>query len=440
MKVIKNIKKISFHTLGCKLNQAETDALSTEFSKAGYEIVPFRQASDVTVINTCTVTNEADSKSRQAIRTAVRSSPEGRIVAMGCYAQISPRELAGIEGVDLILGTGEKYRLLDHLKQLEAGKPEQPLMMISSTGEEAEYDQATFISATGRTRAYLKIQEGCNYFCSYCIIPFARGRARSSKLENAVTEARQLVENGFKELVLTGINIGTWDDGDYTLEDILEELSAVPGLARLRISSIEPNTISNRLLELVAGKENICNHLHVPLQSGADSVLERMQRKYTMQDYYHLVERIDKTGGNIALGTDLITGFPGETEAEFTATIEAVTALPFTYLHIFRYSRRDGTVAARLPLPVDYHVAKKRAAILREIGQKKKAEFARRFCGIIQPVLFEKRRKDGLFSGMTDRYIRVLVPSDRDLTNQILPVKLEQEVRGEGLGKLAVVP
>ena len=418
------IKTVSFHTLGCKLNQAETDAIAADFQSQGYKIVPFRKAADLIVINTCTVTDKADSKSRQMIRNAIKASPQGRIVAMGCYAQIRPEELSAIDGIDMVLGTNEKYHLLQFLKELESGNHVEPLVYVNDIGDITNYHESPFISATGRTRAYLKIQEGCDYYCSYCIIPFARGKARSRPFYDCLNEARSLVEKGYRELILTGINVGTWHEDDRQLADLLDGLSSVAGLERIRVSSIEPNTVSERLLEMVAERDNICPHLHIPLQSGSPAVLRRMRRKYLLLDYYGLAERIAKIAPDIAWGTDIITGFPGETEDEFQQTISAIQELPFTYLHIFRYSERYGTIASKLPGKVDFQVKKKRAVILRELSTKKKRKYIQKYIGRDQLVLFETTDTQGLFTGMTPNYMRVKVESDQALTNTIQTVKI----------------
>ena len=436
MKNQSQIKTVSFHTLGCKLNQSETDAIAADFRRNGFELVPFRSAADLTVINTCTVTNEADSKSRQIIRSAIKASPQGRIVAMGCYAQINPEDLSSIAGVDMILGTNEKYRLLEYITQLET-KVAKPLVYVNESGDIENYRESEFISATGRTRAYLKIQEGCDYFCSYCIIPFARGKARSRQMSECLTEAKSLVDRGYRELVLTGINIGTWQDGSNKLADLLERLSIIPGLDRIRISSIEPNTISDDLLQLLAERPTICPHLHIPLQSGSPAVLNRMRRKYQLAEYFELASRIGSILPDVAWGTDLIVGFPGETEAEFAETLAVVERLPFSYLHIFRYSERDGTIAVKLPNRVDFHIKKKRASILREMGAKKQQVYNRRFLNTVQPVLFETIGKDDLVSGMTPNYIRVKMAGDESFKNTISPVLLTQDCGNYLMGEIS---
>ncbi len=432
------IKTVSFHTLGCKLNQAETDAIATDFKAQGYSIVPFRQAADLTVINTCTVTDKADSKSRQVIRNAIQASPQGRIVAMGCYAQIRPEDLAAIDGIDLVLGINEKYRLLQYLEEFNNSEKSEPLVYVNATGDIENYNETGFISATGRTRAYLKIQEGCDYYCSYCIIPFARGKARSRPYQDCLDEALKLVDQGYRELILTGINVGTWQHEEQKLAELLAGLSQISGLERLRLSSIEPNTVSDRLLDIIAERTNICPHLHIPLQSGSPTVLQRMRRKYQLDEYYQLAERIANRIPGIAWGTDLIAGFPGETEQEFLSTVAIVEELPFTYLHIFRYSGREGTVASKLSDQVDFHVKKERAAILRELGVKKSQQYISDYLGTIQPVLFESLDNREYSTGMTPNYIRVKIAGSDDYTNTVRLVRLK-EFAGAGVSGEVIV-
>ncbi len=406
------IRRVSFHTLGCKLNQAETAAIAALFARQGYEVVPFRQEADLTYINTCTVTNEADAKSRQTIRQAVQASPGGRVVAVGCYAQVKPEEVAGLDGVDMVLGTHEKYQIFDLLDRLEEGHRGGPLVLVSDTGDIETYDESPFISATSRTRAFLKVQEGCDYGCSYCIIPAARGRARSRPLASCLAEVRRLVAEGYREVVLTGVNIGTWVDGDRRFHHLLAKVSETSGLRRIRISSIEPNLVTDELLKVVAGSENICPHFHVPLQHASDRILRAMRRRYTMADYRRVMERITAALPGAAIGADVIVGFPGETDADFKQLAHALTELPTSYHHIFRYSERAGTVAVKLTDPVDPVLRKERSAVLREISRKKEQTYAQRFVGRIKEVYFEQSITAGGWEGMTDNYLRVRVPGN----------------------------
>jgi threonylcarbamoyladenosine tRNA methylthiotransferase MtaB len=435
LKKQQKIKTVSFHTLGCKLNQAETNSIRSKFIDNGFTIVPFKATADLTIINTCTVTNSADSKSRQAIRTAIKSSPNGRVVAMGCYSQIKPKELGEINGIDMILGNQEKYKIFSLINQLETDTLEAPLIYVSNYDEIEVYEDLPFILSTGRTRAFLKIQEGCDYFCSYCIIPFARGKARSRKLQSTIDEAKRLVDNGYQELVLTGINIGTWNDNGFSLIDLLEHLSDIEGVKRIRISSIEPNTVTDDLLHLISGRENICNHLHIPLQSGSQTVLERMGRKYIISDYIDLVSRVNSIIPNVGLGTDIIVGFPGESKKEFMETNQFIEENPFSYLHVFRYSERTGTKASQMLNKVSAKEMKKRSVFLHKMGEKKQSFFNDRFINHTVPVLFETR-KGGRITGLTENNIRVIVKSSDIKQNTIRFVKLVENIGNEVLGRL----
>ncbi len=431
------IRRVSFHTLGCKLNQAETASIAAGFRERGCQVVPFRQAADLTFINTCTVTGEADAKCRQAIRQARAASPMGRLVVAGCYAQIKPQEIAALEGVDLILGSREKYRVLELLEQLENGGGQRPLVYLDGRGEIEAYDESPFISATSRTRAFLKVQDGCDYTCSYCIIPAARGRARSRPLEDCLSEARRLMDSGYRELVLTGVNIGTWREGESVFHDLLARISETEGLRRLRISSIEPELITARMLEVMAQRENICPHLHLPLQHASDRILGAMRRRYSFGDYQATLERVVTAVPGIAVGTDLIVGFPGETEDEFNQLAEAVSALPLTYHHIFRYSEREGTVAARLEGSVDPKERKRRSGLLRAISHRKREAYALGFIGQTREVYFEGDPRDGQWEGLTDNYLRVRMASTGSGRDPFQEVRLQQ-LEGEVLQGIPV--
>ena len=434
---LESIRTVSFHTLGCKLNQAETAAIAARFKERGCQVVPFRQAADLTFINTCTVTGEADAKSRQAIRQARAASPGGRLVVAGCYAQLKPDEIAALEGVDLILGNREKYRVLELLEQLERGGGERPLVYVDGLDEVETYDESPFISSTGRTRAFLKVQDGCDYHCSFCIIPAARGRARSRSLHGCLSEARRLVDAGYRELVLTGVNIGTWREGDLVFHDLLASISETEGLRRLRISSIEPQLVTSRMLEIMAGRENICPHLHLPLQHASDRILGAMRRRYSLRDYQDTLERVMTALPEAAVGADIIVGFPGETEDEFNQLAQAVSALPLTYHHIFRYSERQGTVAACLEGSVDPRERKRRSALLRAISRRKREAYALSFIGRTREVYFEGRPRNGQWEGLTDNYLRVRVANTGSGREPFQLVRLQQ-LQGEVLQGTAV--
>ncbi|UCH09696.1 MAG: tRNA (N(6)-L-threonylcarbamoyladenosine(37)-C(2))-methylthiotransferase MtaB [Fidelibacterota bacterium] len=404
------IRRVSFHTLGCKLNQAETDAIAALFGERGYQVVPFRQEADLTFINTCTVTGEADAKSRQVIRQAAEASPQGKIVAAGCFAQVSPEQVAALEGVDLVLGTREKYQVIELLALLDGGKPEEPLVRVGDVAEVETWDESPFIAATERHRAFLKVQEGCDYACSYCIVPAARGHGRSRPLKDCLAEARRLVAEGYRELVLTGVNLGTWEEGEGCFHDLLAAVSEVEGLQRIRVSSVEPNLITDEFIRLVTEQENIAPHFHVPLQHASDRVLKAMRRRYRMSDYRAVVERIAESVPDAAIGADVMVGFPGETEEDFQILADAVTTLPLTYHHIFRYSERAGTVAALLGNRVDPAERKRRSAVLHEISRKRRESVMRGSLGQTRQVHFERGDGHGRWEGLTDNYLRVQVP------------------------------
>ena len=421
-----SIKTASFHTLGCKLNQAETDSLAEQFRNAGITVVPFRQPADLTVINTCTVTNEADAKSRQAIRKAIRSSPRGRIAAVGCYAQVSPDQLTALNGVDLVLGTRDKHNILQVLSDYESGGTVEPLIMVTPAGEIDTYDNRPFVAATSRSRAFLKVQDGCDYTCSYCIVPAARGRGRSRPLEACLDEARKLVDRGYLELVLTGVNIGSWRDGKHTFQALLDRLSRLSDEARIRISSIEPNLLTPELLQLMNERRNICPHFHIPLQHASDRILASMRRRYSFSDFADLVTHITSLNPDAAVGTDVIVGFPGETDEDFNILADALAALPLSYHHIFRYSERMGTAAANLPGQLAPQIRKERSSILHEISRKKKREYGRRFIGKTVEVYFEQNAgSENEHEGVSPNYLRVSVTSPGDLKRTIRPVKLD---------------
>lgn len=421
------IRTASYKTLGCKLNQAETDAIRVKLESLGITSKPFGESVDLTVVNTCCVTNEADGKSRNAIRQAIRHSQNGRIVVTGCYAQISPEQIQAIDGVDLVLGSDEKFRISDHLQKIEVGKLEAPLAFVNAKGDLETVTDAGFMAATTRTRAFLKIQDGCNYYCTYCIIPFARGRARSRGFQETVDEAKRLVDNGYQEVTVTGVNIGTYQSPDSMQRDfvqLMEALERVEGLKRIRISSIEPNTVSRSLLELIRDSKVFCPHMHIPLQSGSAAILKGMKRHYSLRDFDHLMVQFQELLPQASLGTDVIVGFPGETEDHFQETIDYLEQHPFTYLHVFRFSARSGTFAARLKDPVTKQTAQNRSRILQELSRKMRSRFAASFIGSKQPVLFEEQDENGFYCGLTPHYLRVRVASEQLLQNQILPVEL----------------
>jgi threonylcarbamoyladenosine tRNA methylthiotransferase MtaB len=414
--------RASLHTLGCRLNQAETAIIAKTLSFRGYEIVEFGEPADLTVINTCTVTEQADSKCRQAVRQALRWNPLTYVAVVGCYTQINIEAIRGIKGVDLIIGNEHKLKVVDYLNGLT--KQPEPIVIHSTTMPQQEFT----IESTGlysvNTRANLKIQDGCNYFCSYCIIPTVRGRARSRAFADIIREARDLVELGHRELVLTGINIGTYKNNGKRLLEVIRQLEQVDGLARIRISSIEPTTIGRELVQYMASSEKLVPHLHIPLQSGDDTILKAMKRKHSVAAFARFVEWSARTIPDIGIGTDIMVGFPGEGEAEFLNTKAALTDLPISYFHVFTYSDRPGTATHDMTSQVDYHTKKARTHRMIDLSLRKKRAFYQSHIGETLAVLFEAE-ENGRWTGYTGNYMRVCVSSANPLHNQILPVRFE---------------
>lgn len=409
-------KKVSFHTLGCRLNMSETGQIAQTFVEKGYKVVPFGEESDVTFLNTCTVTDGADSSCRNLIRKAQKNSPEGKVVVAGCYAQMEADKIKKMKGVDLILGTNEKYKVFDYLQE-----EEETQVKIDNT---TEFWGATTTKADSHTRAFLKIQDGCNYVCSYCIIPFARGRSRTITVEKAVEEAKKLVSEGFKEIVLTGVNIGEYEStSGERLEDLVKGVVEVEGLERLRMSSVEPNTITRELLEVLKKSGKYQDHFHIPLQSGSDEILKSMRRKYDVTFYREVIAMVKEYFPSCSIGADVIVGYPGETEEQFAQTYNLLKELPITHFHVFPYSKRKNTTAAKMDDQIQAGVKKDRVKTLINLGEEKKAGFAKGLVGSANKVLFE-REKDGYFEGYTSSYIRVAMKSSTDLSNVISEVYL----------------
>lgn len=426
--VLVNKKRVALHTLGCRLNASETGSLAQGFVDRGYEIVPFGDQADVVFINTCTVTDQADSTCRQLIRKAYRSSPEGRIVVAGCYAQMDPERIKSMQGVDLVLGTTEKYKVFEYLNE--------DAEQIVRTDKTADFYGAATTPSDGHTRAFLKIQDGCNYVCSFCIIPQARGRSRAISVLEAGQEAKRLVEQGFREIVLTGVNIGEYESASgEKLVDLIRALSAT-GIERLRLSSVEPNTLSEELMAVLKDTPAFLDHFHIPLQSGSDEILTRMRRKYSVSDYERVIERVMKAFPEAGIGADVIVGHPGETEAEFEKTFELMRRLPLTHFHVFPFSRRKNTLSARMEDQIPHKTKKDRVARLLMLGDAKLAMFTEDQVGRVSEVLFERRGKDGLYSGYTTNYVSVRVETKQELKNQIRRVRLTELRDGQLIGEL----
>ena len=416
-------KKVSFHTLGCRLNMSETGSIAQGFVDRGYKVVDFGEEADVVFLNTCTVTDSADSTCRNLIRKAQKTSPEGKIVVAGCYAQMEAEKISKMTGVDLILGNSEKYKVFEYLHEDD----EQTIKVDKSF----EFWGAATTPADSHTRAFLKIQDGCNYVCSFCIIPFARGRSRAISIEEALKEANDLISRGFKEIVLTGVNIGEYESASgEKLSDLVEKLLAIEGLERLRMSSVEPNTITDELMSVMRKSSKFLDHFHIPMQSGDDTILKNMRRKYSVDDYKKVISTIKKYYPEAAIGADMITGFPGETEEQFLNTFNLARELPITHFHVFPYSKRKNTTAAAMDGHIQHGVKKDRVRRLIMLGEAKLNAFMHENVGKTSDVLFEELDKNGYWSGLSTNYIRVKVKSEKDLTNQIIPVRLN-EVSGD---------
>jgi threonylcarbamoyladenosine tRNA methylthiotransferase MtaB len=423
------VKKVAFHTLGCKVNQAESEAMKTLFQSRGYQVVDFNEPADVYVINTCTVTHLADRKSRQMIRQARRRNPDAVVAAVGCYVQANREEVAKHTDVDLLIGTEKRQNLVDLVEK--AGKEQRLINAVGDIMAAKEFEELPLDFPATRTRAFLKIQEGCNQFCTYCIIPYTRGPIRSLPLEKVLQAAEVYVAKGYKEIVLTGIHIGLYGtdlSGDLTLVQAVEGLLAVPGLERLRISSIEPEEVTQELLALMAGSSKICPHLHIPLQSGSDRILAKMNRPYTTSDFCRVVNQARDLIPEIAISTDIIAGFPGEGEEEFAATIDFVRRQRFSRLHVFPYSPRRGTPAAAFKEQVTHQIKEERVRSLVKLGKELSLAFHRQQVGKTLSVLveYEPDREIGLLAGYSGNYIRVLFAGTNNLAGRIVQVLITE--------------
>ena len=420
------MKKVAFYTLGCKVNQYESEAMSELFGNAGYTLADFEDIADVYVINTCTVTSMSDRKSRQIIRRAKKKNPDAIIAVTGCYAQTSPDEISSIEGVDLVVGTNEKSKIVEYINNLGTGFEKCQVYDISKNHE---FEHMTVSSYSDRTRAFIKVQEGCNQFCSYCIIPYARGPIRSRDIDDVLNEARQIVASGYREIVLVGIHIASYglDKKGYTLADLINAIDKIEGLSRLRLSSIEPMTLNREFIERIKNCKTLCPHFHLSLQSGCDKTLERMNRKYTTAQYKQITDAIRESFKDAAITTDIMTGFPGETDSEFEKTAKFAENIAFADAHIFQYSQRKGTPAQTMPNQVPPETKEKRSKIIEEITKKSREDFLNSQLGKTVKVLFEQKchDDDSFFEGKTPNYITVRVKADRDINNQILDVFLK---------------
>ncbi|MCM3705212.1 MULTISPECIES: tRNA (N(6)-L-threonylcarbamoyladenosine(37)-C(2))-methylthiotransferase MtaB [Cytobacillus] len=420
---------VAFHTLGCKVNHYETEAIWQLFKEAGYERTDFESVSDVYVINTCTVTNTGDKKSRQVIRRAIRKNPDAVICVTGCYAQTSPAEIMAIPGVDIVVGTQDRVKMLEYIEQYKLER--QPINGVGNIMKNRVYEELDVPAFTDRTRASLKIQEGCNNFCTFCIIPWARGLMRSRDPKEVIRQAQQLVDAGYKEIVLTGIHTGGYgeDMKDYNLAMLLTDLEAqVKGLKRLRISSIEASQITDEVIEVMDKSKVVVRHLHIPLQSGSNTVLKRMRRKYTMEFFAERLERLKEALPGLAVTSDVIVGFPGETEEEFMETYNFIKKHKFSELHVFPYSKRTGTPAARMDEQIDEEVKNERVHRLIALSDQLAKEYAAQYEGEVLEVIPEESFKESsdsnLFIGYTDNYLKIVFPATEEMVGQIVKVKI----------------
>lgn len=428
------MRKVAFYTLGCKVNQYETEAMSELFSKNGYEVCDFEVPADIYVINTCTVTGMSDRKSRQIIRRAKKMNENAYIIVTGCYAQVAPSDVARIDGVNLVLGAKEREKIIELLDKhiSEAFYSHQ-----SDISHTHGFEQLSISDFQDRTRAYIKVQEGCNQFCSYCIIPYARGPIRSRDVSSILEETKRLVKNGFTEVTYVGIHIASYgiDLGNCSLSDLLLSADKIDGIKRIRLSSIEPMTLNSEFVEKISGAKKLCHHFHLSLQSGCDETLARMNRKYTTDEYFEIVSGLRKHFPDVSITTDIMVGFPGETDEEFSKTCAFLEKVSFSGAHIFQYSRRPGTPADTFPNQVSADVKAKRSKIVKEITDKSQHEFMKRFIGTDALVLFEQRQGK-FFEGKTDNYINVLAKSDEDISGMYKKVRLESIKNGSLMGSI----
>jgi threonylcarbamoyladenosine tRNA methylthiotransferase MtaB len=428
--------RVSLHTIGCRVNQAETALLADRLKRDGYRLVEFGQPTDLFVLNTCSVTAQAEAQCRYFVRRTLHRSPGAFVAVTGCYAQTGAEALRRLPGIDLIVGGQYKMSLPDYLPAPSALE-KRPLPRVLHT---RTIDRDEFIHAgtgeAGTIRANLKVQDGCSFMCSFCIIPFARGHERSRQFEDVLREAGELVARGHRELILTGVNIGRYACGGHSLLDLIKSLEQIEGLERIRMSSIEPTTIPAGLLEHMAESRKLCRHLHIPLQSGDDRILEAMNRRYGSRDYRRLIEEAVRLIPDVGIGTDLMVGFPGEGEEEFNATLALAAELPFSYFHVFSYSERPGTAAGRLGKMPPQAAVRTRSHRLAELSRAKRLSFYQTWIGRTVRVLFENPDAGGLWTGWTESYVRVGVPSRQDLTNRILPVLVTGVMDGLAVGRL----
>lgn len=424
---MENKKKVAFYTLGCKLNFSETSTIARDFQNEGFERVDFEEIADIYVINTCSVTDNADKQFKQIVKKAMKLNDKAFVAAVGCYAQLKPEELAAVDGVDLVLGATEKFKITDYINDLSKNDMGE---VHSCEIEEADFYVGSY-SIGDRTRAFLKVQDGCDYKCTYCTIPLARGISRSDALENVLKNAKEISEQGIKEIVLTGVNIGDYGKGEFgnkkhehTFLDLVKALDEVEGIERLRISSIEPNLLKNETIEFVSQSRTFVPHFHIPLQSGSNDILKKMKRRYLREVYTERVAKIREVMPHACIGVDVIVGFPGETDEHFLETYHFLNDLDISYLHVFTYSERDNTEAVEMDGVVPMNVRSKRSKMLRGLSVKKRRAFYESQIGSNRTVLFESENKEGYIHGFTENYVKVKTPWNPELVNTLHEINL----------------
>lgn len=426
-------KKVAFYTLGCKLNFSETSTIARNFTQEGFDRVEFEDVADIYVINTCSVTDNADKQFKQVVKKAMKLNDKAFVAAIGCYAQLKPEELASVDGVDLVLGASEKFKITDYINDLSKNDMGE---VHSCEISEADFYVGSY-SIGDRTRAFLKVQDGCDYKCTYCTIPLARGISRSDELQNVLNNAAEISKQNIKEIVLTGVNIGDYGKGEFgnkkhehTFLELVQALDVVDGIERLRISSIEPNLLKNETIEFVAQSRTFVPHFHIPLQSGSNDILKKMKRRYLREVYTERVAKIREVMPHACIGVDVIVGFPGETDAHFLETYHFLNDLDISYLHVFTYSERDNTEAALMQDVVPLNVRAKRSKMLRGLSVKKRRSFYESQLGTLRKVLFESENREGYIHGFTDNYVRVKTPWNPELVNtlhDILLTKIDED-------------
>ncbi|HEY8346622.1 MAG TPA: tRNA (N(6)-L-threonylcarbamoyladenosine(37)-C(2))-methylthiotransferase MtaB [Symbiobacteriaceae bacterium] len=436
-------KRVAFATLGCKVNQYDTEAMKTLFRRAGYQIVDFDDVADIYIINTCSVTGRGAAKSRQLIRNAVRRAPLSVVAVAGCYTQTDPDAVAAIPGVSLIIGNQDRHRVVELCE--EAARSPEPIRAVNNIWQAREFEELPVDTFLGQTRAVVKIQEGCNAFCTYCIIPFARGKPRSRRPDSVVEEVQRLAAQGYREVVLTGIHLGSYGK-DFpegpTLAQLVERLTAIPGLDRIRLSSLEPRHVTDHLMDLLEHNPKVCKHLHLSLQSGSDTVLRRMRRSYTAQEYREKVMELRRRIPDLGLTTDVIVGFPGETEEEHRESMAFIREMGFHRIHVFPFSPRQGTPAATMPGQVPRTVKERRTHEMIALGRELALAFARRYLGQVLWVLAEEETdaEPGWLEGYSDNYLRVRFPGTDELKNSLVPVRITAVEEEFCLGEIAGTP